>query len=400
MQNGEIAEDIEELIKPVSVLYVSSYIPRKCGLATYTKDLTNALNLLNPLRVSEIAAMDNEISEGLSYPHEVKFRLKENDGFDYKELAYRINTDNNYDLISLQHEFGIFGENSGEAVLEFMDSIKKPIVTTLHTVLEEPTPDKEKILKLVAKKSKFLIVMLSQAKNILAERYGIKRDKIMVIHHGVPDFPRLDSMYWKRKMNLSRYTVMSSINLISPAKGIEYAVEAVPEIAKEIPNFLYLVIGETHPVYLKANRGVDVYRNQLKKRVKELGIEKHVRFVKEYLSLKKMIKYIGASDFYITPYLDPQQAASGALAYAIGAGKVCISSPYLYAEEMLGKYRGVIVPFRDNKEISESVVRIFNNPKEQELYQNNAYEVGRTMTWYNIAHQYLHLFKYAVNGSH
>jgi glycosyltransferase involved in cell wall biosynthesis len=193
---------------------------------------------------------------------------------------------------------------------------------------------------------------------------------------------------------------MSSINLISPSKGFEYAIEAIPKIVKQVPNFLYLIIGETHPVYLKENGGVDVYRNYLKKRVRELGIKKHVRFIKEYVSIKKLVKYIGASDYYITPYLEPQQAASGALAYAIGAGTVCISTPFLYAEEMLGKYRGVLVPFRNSEEIAESIIRIEKNPKERDLYENSAYEVGRTMTWYKVAHQYLHLFKYAVNGNH
>ena len=242
--------------------------------------------------------------------------------------------------------------------------------------------------------------MLSNAKNILVEKYGVDRNKIVVIHHGVPDFPKLEAETWKRKIKLSKYTIMSSINLISPSKGLEFAIQAVPGIVKKIPNFLYLIIGETHPVYLKKNNGNDVYRKKLKKLVKDLSIGKHVRFVNQYLSIKSLMNYVGASDFYITPYLDAQQAASGALAYGIGAGKVCISTPYLYAQEMLGKLRGILVPFKDSESVAEAVVRVMRDSKERELYETNSYLIGRTMTWNNVAHQYLHLFKYAINVYH
>jgi len=403
MVKQNIGEELNNLIKPISVLYLSSYIPRKCGIATFTKDLTNAINMLNPSKIADIAALDNDISTSLHYPHEVKFRLYENENFDYKELAYRLktgNNENNYDLISLQHEYGIYGKNDGEEILEFIDLMKKPIVTTLYTVLENPSANQEKILGIICNKSRFLVVMLSNAKNILVEKYGVDRNKIVVIHHGVPDFPKLEAETWKRKIKLSKYTIMSSINLISPSKGLEFAIQAVPGIVKKIPNFLYLIIGETHPVYLKKNNGNDVYRKKLKKLVKDLSIGKHVRFVNQYLSIKSLMNYVGASDFYITPYLDAQQAASGALAYGIGAGKVCISTPYLYAQEMLGKLRGILVPFKDSESVAEAVVRVMRDSKERELYETNSYLIGRTMTWNNVAHQYLHLFKYAINGYH
>ncbi len=398
MRIKNIDRELRELAKPVSVLYISSYIPRKCGLATFTKDLTNAINMLNPLKKAEIAALDSNITASIHYPNEVKFRIKENEISDYKELAYRINTDKNYDLVSLQHEYGIYGENDGEAVLEFMSLVKKPIITTLHTVLVDPSEHKKYVLEKVCHMSEIVVVMLSCAKNILNKVYKVNRNKIVVINHGVPDFPRLESEYYKRRLKLSNYIVMSSINLISPAKGIEYAICAVPKIVSEIPNFLYLVIGETHPVYLKERGGIDEYRNYLKKLVRDLNIRKNVRFIGDYISLKKLIKYIGASDIYITPYIEPQQAASGALSYAIGAGKVCISTPYLFAKEKLGKFCGIIVPFKDSNKIAEAVIKVMKNERERKLYENNSYEVGRMMTWNNIAHQYLHLFKYVQSS--
>lgn len=397
IKKESIDEELQSLVKPVSVLYISSYIPRKCGLATYTKDLTNAVNLLNPLKLGDIAAMDSDMTKSLNYPEEVTYRIYENEDFDYKELAYRLNTNNYYDLVSVQHEYGIYGRNDGENLLEFFDMVKKPVVTTLHTVLENPSRHKKEILQKICERSKVLVVMLARAKNILAEVYGVSREKIVVIHHGVPDIPQLESEYWKKRLNLSRYTIMTSINLISPAKGIEYAVTAIPDIVKHIPNFLYMVIGETHPVYLMENGGVDVYRNKIRGIIKKLGIQKHVRFINEYISLKRLIRYIGASDFYITPYVDKQQAASGALAYAMGAGKVCVSTPYLYAKEMLGHLNGITIPFGNSAQIAKSIVRITKNPKEKNLYEKNAYEEGRTMTWSNVAHQYLHLFRYVIN---
>ena len=390
------AENLKRFNDPVDMIYVSTYIPRKCGIATFTKDLTNAINMINPLRLSKIAAMDNKMTESVVYPHEVEFRIREDNYEDYKDLARYIN-ENAFDLVSIQHEFGIFGGTNGELVLPFLDEIKKPVVVTLHTVLEFPTSNQRGIIQKICRKARAVVVMLDAASEILNKVYGVEKDKIVMIRHGVPDFPRLQLYRCKKKFGLSRRTVMTSVNLISPSRGFEYAIEAVPKIVKKVPNFLYLVIGETHPLYLKENNWKDPYRRKLLKLVKKLKVENHVRFVNKYVSLKRLVSYIGASDFYVTPYLNPEQIASGSLSYAIGAGTACISTPYRYAKEMLCDGRG-IVPFQNSEAISDVVIRLVENPEERETIEAKVYETGRTMTWINIAHQYYHVFKFVTDG--
>jgi len=258
-----IAKEVKKRSKPVTTVYVSSYVPRKCGIATYTKELTNGINALNPLRVAQIVALNNKSSEQISYPHEVISTIKEDDQENYLEAATSLNKKIDLDVVSLQHEFGIFGPRDGELVLNFSKSLKVPIISTLHTVLENPTVKQRNIIENLCKVSTGVVVMLAAAADILTTDYGVDVDKIVVIPHGVPDFPVLDTKEWKARTRLSDRTVMSSINLISPSRGFEYAISAVPEIVKKIPNFLYLVIGETHPVYLQKAQE-DPYRQNWK----------------------------------------------------------------------------------------------------------------------------------------
>lgn len=392
-----LQEALIEHNRPVKVLYISSYIPRKCGIATFTRDLTRGVNLLNPLYKASIAVLDSNLSLNLKYPPETKYRIFENSWADYQRVVRYINYSGAVDLVSLQHEFGIFGQNQGQIVTRLVEKIQKPIITTLHTVLADPTPEQKAIIKKLSGNSAFLVVMLDKSAQILQDVYAIPKKKIVVVAHGVPDFARADTQKSKIKLKLPNKVVMSSSNLISPSKGLEYAIAAIPEIIKTIPNFLYLVIGQTHPVILDHNSGKDLYRRKLMKMVKELGIGRYVRFVNEYLPLDKLMQYISASDFYITPYLDPQHAASGALSYAIGAGKVCLSTPYLYAKEMLSGKRGLLVAFKNSKAIAKAVIKVFTHPKLKEEIENNAYEMGRMMTWANIGHQYFHLFHQATS---
>lgn len=387
--NGEL----KDLTRPVRVLYVSSYIPRKCGIATFTKDLTNAINLLNPLELAQIVAMDNKISEGLSYPHEVKYRIRQGIQGDYGQVVDYVNESNKVDLVVIQHEFGIFGGRDGEMVTELLDKIEKPMITTLHTVLSKPTAGMRKIVKRIGEKSRYVVVMLEVSADILVSVYGVKRQKIMVIPHGVPDFPRMSE--GRKKFGLVGRVVMTSINLMSAAKGIEYVIGALPEIIKQVPNLTYLVVGETHPV-VKLTEG-EKYRRKLEKLVKDLDLGKSVKFVNKYLPLAKLVNYVGASDIYITPYLEPQQAASGSLAYAIGAGKVCVSTPYLYAREMFTLGCGKLVPFRDSPAIAKAVLELLGDRQGRVECEEKAYQLGRTMTWHNVGHLYYHLFHYALS---
>lgn len=383
---------LKRLTQPVRALYIATYIPRKCGIATFTKDLTNAINLINPLALAEIAAMDNNISEGLRYPHEVKFRIRQEIKEDYDEVVKYINETGEVDIVVIQHEFGIFGGESGDYVLELAEKLQKPIVVTLHTVLEKPTPKMKDIIHRLGKKAEFMVVMLEAAGEMLVKKYHVDRRKVVVIPHGVPDFPRFAN--GKKKLGLAGKVLMSSANLVSRSKGIEYVIAAMPEILKQIPELVYLVVGETHPV-VKLTEG-EKYRNRLKKMAKDLNLGRHVRFVNKYLPLNKLIAYVGASDIYITPYLEPQQAASGSLAYAIGAGKACVSTPYLYAREMFSLGCGKLVPFADSEAIAKAVVETWTDKQNRVECEEKAYELGRTMTWYYVGHQYYHLMQHAL----
>jgi glycosyltransferase involved in cell wall biosynthesis len=395
-----LQNNLTSLARPVRVVYVSSYIPRKCGIATFTKDLTTAINLLNPLALAEIAAMDNTLTKDvIVYPHEVRFRIFDQKKADYIRVATAINKDPTIDVVCLQHEFGIYGGHEGRLVLEFLKKLRKPVVVTLHSVVENPSPRSRAVLASVCRKASAVVVMLASSREALVAHYGVSQEKIVVIHHGVPDFPRLDISAWKKRLSLDDRVVATSINLLSEHKGIEHVVGAIGDIIRKVPNFLYLIIGETHPMVLAYEGGKDVYREKLYQLVGDLGIGKHVRFIQRYIPIEELVAYIGASDFYITPYQDPNQAASGGLAYAIGAGKLCMSTPYLYAKEMLNSTRGILVPFKDSKAIAEAVIRMVVHPKKKAYFEKNAYEIGRTMTWINIGHQYYHLF-HNVLGLH
>lgn len=379
--------------KSIRVIYVSSYIPRRCGIATYTKDLTNAINLLNPYALAEIMAV-NRLGDVPDYSWEVKLKINQDDLSAYLQAADYINQSGAH-LVSLQHEFGLFGGHCGEYIVPFIERLKCPLVTTFHTVVSDPKSDYGIIIKRLIKKSKAIVVMMKKIKEKLVIDYGAQPKKIIVIPHGAPDLPYSPTEKFKKKRKLAGKIVLGNINLLSKAKGIEYALKAVPLMAKKYPNVFYLVIGQTHPVVLQ-NEG-EKYRNFLKQKVKKLDISGNVRFVNEYLSLDELLDWLRAIDIYITPYLNPQQSASGALAYAIGAGKPCISTPYLYAKEVLSDRRGILVPFRDSNSIAQAVIYLWENPEKRKEMEKKAYEYGRLMTWPKIALQHLDLFRATLN---
>ncbi len=379
------------------MLFLSTYVPRKCGIATFTRDLTTALRKLDHRGKVSIVAMDNDLSKDLIYPDEVVSRVRENEWADYLAVAKSVNESREHELVVIQHEYGIFGRNDGELVVDFVKEVKKPVVTTLHTILENPTPRQRKILIDLCERSHMVVVMLEAARDMLIEKYGIDASKVTVIHHGVPDFAKMNSEEWKGKLNLSGRVVMCSINLLSEQKGIEYVVASLPSIIAEVPEVIYLIVGQTHPSYLAA-MGRDIYRERLEKMVVDLELSQHVKFINEYVSLEKLVELVTASDFYITAYLDPQQAASGALAYAIGAGKLCISTPYLYAQEMLGDGRGILVPFRDSLSISRAVCEMIEFPLKRVGYEVKTYDLGRSMIWSNVARQYQDIYNLAAYG--
>lgn len=390
-------KDIKKLVQKASFsmrgMFISTYIPRHCGIATYTKDLTNAINVLND-SFAEVMALDDR-REPVSYPWEVKYRIDREDEKDYLHAANYINR-SSCDYVSLQHEYGIFGGNSGENILSLIRNLKKPLITTFHTTLKTPNEEQEHILKKIADSSDACVVMIKEAAKRLVEVYKIPDEKIVVIPHGVPNIPFSPSHMFKKQIGFSKDDfLIGSINLIAPNKGLEYLIMALPEIKKVHPNVKFLMIGATHPL-VKAENGEE-YRNYLKSLITKYKLQDNFVEINKYISLDQLIDYLKALDVYITPYLDKNQTSSGTLAYAIGAGKICVATPYIYAKEILKKDRGILVPPRDSKAIALAVKKVITNETYRHKIEQNAYDFGRHMIWERVALDYLHLFSFVVH---
>jgi len=375
--------------KPIRVIYISTYIPQKCGIATFTKDVTTAINLLNPYALAEIMAIVKD-NEEVDFPWEVKYKIDYADIESYRNAAEYINN-SSCDVVLIEHEFGIFGGKCGNYLIELLKNTQKPVVMTCHTLIEDPNNELGQVFKEILPYIDGLTVMTKHSAENLSKNYGFKKENIAVIPHGTPDLSFNSTDYYKKKKGLLNRLVLGNINLLSENKGVDYSIEAVAQIAKKYPQVLYLVVGQTHPNILK-NEG-EKYRNKLKKRIKELGIQKNVRFINKYLSLGELIEWLKVMDIYITPYLDKQQSSSGALAYAIGAGKPCISTGFLYAKEMLAQGRGIIVPFRDSKSIAKAVFKVWEDPKKRKEMESKSYAYGRFMTWSSVALQHIIFFQ-------
>ena len=374
--------------KSINGIYISSYVPRKCGIATYTKDLTRAINLINPYSKAEILALIRP-EDKINYPPEVKFKINQYKIDSYIKAAEHINK-SKADIVVLEHEFGLYGGEFGEYIIKLTEMIKKPLIVTAHTVPDDANKGYGLVLKHVINFAEKIIVMMPESLHKLIKRYKCPKEKIEIIPHGVPDIPLEPNDKYKKKKGLAGRIILGNINLLSEVKGIEYTIEALSEIKRHFPSVLYLIIGQTHPVVLK--REGEKYRNFLKEKIKQSNLWENVKFINEYIPLDKLIELLKVIDIYITPYLDPQQSASGALAYAIGAGKICISTPYLYAKEVLAEGRGIIVPFRNSQAITDAVIDICRNPQKKLAIEKKTYKFGRLMTWYNVALQHLELF--------
>ncbi|MDP2671088.1 MAG: glycosyltransferase family 4 protein [bacterium] len=383
-----------ELTQPkVRSIYLSTYIPQKCGIATYTKDLTNAINVLNPYNLAEIMAVSDN---GYDYPWEVKFRISQAKKEDYLAAADYINK-SSAEIFCLQHEYGIFGGKDGELVLELLKRIKKPVVTTFHTVLKSPSPSQKKILKAVAARSNVVVVMIDTMVDRLTSLYDIPSEKIVVIPHGVPDIPYGPTQFYKKELGLENKFVVSVNNLLADNKGFEYLIEAIGKVKDKIPEIQTIIIGETHPIVKKFEG--EKYRNFLESKVKQLKLENYVKFINRYVSLEELLSYLRATDVYVTPYLDSQAAASGALSYAVGAGKACISTPYIFAKEVLKDDRGVLVPFKNSDKVAAALLKIYREPKFRASIETKSYQHGRTMIWPAVALRYLDLYRLVLGES-
>jgi glycosyltransferase involved in cell wall biosynthesis len=366
-------------------------LPRKCGIATFTSDLLEAVAARHP-QSRCFAVPVNDIEGCYQYPDVVRFEIEEQDLGSYRSAADFLNS-SNVDIVSVQHEFGIFGGPAGSHLLALLRRLTAPVVTTLHTVLRKPNDDQHRVMQELLAHSTRLVVMTERAQTILQEVYQAPRAKIDLIPHGIPDVPFVAPDYYKDQFGVGGKKVLLTFGLLSPNKGIEHVLNALPNVLAEFPDVVYIVLGATHPHELR-ERG-EAYRIGLEAIAKKNKLENHVIFHNRFVELKELTEFIGAADLYITPYLDEAQITSGTLAYAFGAGKAVISTPYWHAAELLRDERGVLVPFGDPRAIAREVSGLLRDAARRNAMSGNAYKMGRTMVWSKTAGLYMRSFELA-----
>ncbi len=387
----------KDVISPIQVAFVSTYPPRRCGIGTFTHDLAQAVSQFTGEPLGEgdtvrIIALTNQ-PQSYNYGPEVQFEIHANSRHDYKEAADFINL-SDVDVVSLQHEFGIFGGSDGDHILHLLGNLARPVVTTLHTVLENPTPGQYSTMKAVCEASTFVVVMAQRAIDMLVNIYGVPREKITLIYHGAPDVPFLDPAYTKDQFQAVGRRVILTFGLLSPNKGIEVAIEAVAQLVDEFPDLLYIVLGATHPE-VKRRYGEE-YRISLERLVKSKGISDNVVFYDQFVSLKQLIRFLVAADIYLTPYQAREQITSGTLTYALACGKAIVSTPYWYAEELLADERGILVPFRDPPAMATALRNLLRDQAVRDALRKRAYQYGRKMVWSKVADSYVTTFRRAL----
>ncbi len=382
-----------------SVAYVSTYVPRKCGIATFTHD--NALAVSKAMRIElgdsrkiRIVAL-HKTSDDFRYGPEAGFVLRQTERRDYLEAAEFLNI-SAVDVVCLQHDYGLFGGEDGRYVLDLLDGLRKPVVTTLHTVLSTPSPGQLDTLKLVCERSNHVAVIADKATSILTDLYGVPPAKIVKIPHGVPDVPFMDPGYYKDQYHLEGKKVLLTFGLLGPSKGIEHAIDAVGLLAKEFPNLVYVVLGATHPEVKR--RSGEAYRVSLERRAEAGGIKDKVLFFNRYVSDEKLLEFLLMADYYVTPYLSKEQISSGTLAFAMSCGKAIVSTPYWYAEEMLAEGRGLLAPFGDHEALAALLRRLLTDEVECAQIRKRAYTHARKMVWSAVGRQYLALFQRATES--
>lgn len=373
------------------VAFLGDYLPRKCGIATFTTDLRCAVAKEFPALQCLVVPV-NDRAEGYDYPAEVRFEIEEQDLPSYLRAADFLNI-TDVDVVCVEHEFGIFGGPAGSHVLALLRELRMPIVTTLHTVLREPNDEQRRVMRELIRLSTRLVVMSERGREFLLNVYQTPENKIDLIPHGIPDMPFADPNYFKDEFAVAGRQVLLTFGLLSPNKGIEYALRALPDIIKEFPSVVYIVLGQTHPNLLR-DEG-EAYRLSLERLAKDLGVQKNVVFFNRFVELEELMRFIGAADIYLTPYLTEAQITSGTLAYAFGAGNAVVSTPYWHAAELLTAERGKLVPFRDAKAISVAVIELLRDETLRHLMRKNAYKLGREMIWSRVAQLYEKSFEQA-----
>ncbi|MCH8343533.1 MAG: glycosyltransferase family 4 protein [Planctomycetes bacterium] len=373
------------------IAIIGNSLPRQCGIATFTGDLSDAL--ARTFRQAEVFVVPvNDIKEGYDYPDRVWFEITEKDVASYRRAADFLNI-NNVDVVNLQHEFGIFGGPAGSHILILLRELRMPTVITLHTILHEPEPTQRAVMEELAELSDGLVVMTNRSAQLLREVYGIEEQKIEIIPHGIPDVPFVDPSFYKDKFGVEGKNVLLTFGLLGPSKGIECVIEALPAIIDRHPDTVYIILGATHPT-LKRHQG-EIYRLGLQQLARECGVESRVIFHNRFVSAEELTEFLGAADLYVTPYLNTAQAVSGTLAFAVGAGKAIVSTPYWHAEELLAEERGVLAPIGDSDAIAEAVIGLLDDPVRRDAMRKRAYLFGRDMIWPKVARRYMEAFDHA-----
>ncbi len=370
------------------VLLLGSYPPRECGIATFMHDVKTSFDGAFASR-TDVIAIDEPGGEARRYPPEVVARLQEQNRFSYKEIARFIDR-HPAELLNIQHEYGLFGGERGEWLVSLLDDVTKPVVLTMHTVLPEPDDVMLRVTRELCERSSRVVSLSATGRDLLERVYGVDPDRLRVIHHGVPDVPFTSTDAAKASFGIGQRMVISTFGLINRGKGLEYAIEAMRDVVARHPEVLYLILGETHPVVRR--REGESYRESLQDLVRSYGLQYNVQLVDKYLDFDELVSYLQATDIYLTPYLNPVQIVSGTLAYAVGCGKAIVSTPYLYAQELLAYGRGFLCEFRDARSIAENVSALLDDPSLRRATERRAYRFGRQMTWPHVAREYGRLF--------
>lgn len=371
------------------IVYVSTYVPRKCGLATYTSHLRQAVSQAkgwkDPDRVVVLTDRDHDVDESAPF----LWPLKQGDREAYRKMAAKINR-SDVDVVSLQHEFGIFGGEAGKYILDFVHEIKKPLVTTFHTVFERPVEPYASIQREIATKSDKIIVMNRKGRHFLSRSFNIDANNIVYLPHGTPEPETMHRQTYRNKFGWSERKVMMTFGLLSRGKGIEMILNLMPQVVDQIPNVLYAIVGQTHPE-VKKKEG-EQYRQQLQHQIRASGLEEHVVMLDEYVPEQDLIQRITACDLYITPYPGMEQITSGTLAYAVGLGKPVLSTPYVYARDLLSRYDELLIPFEDQHSWQTKIVELLAEDDVRAKWEKRMVDIGKNMQWKEVGKLHLQLF--------
>jgi len=381
--------EIASTIKRIA--FLGDHLPRQCGIATFTSDICEAVAAQYPECQCVVGAVNDRL-EGYDYPAQVRFEIDEKEVDSYRRAADYLNI-NDVEVVSVQHEFGIYGGPAGSHLLAFLRDVHMPVVTTLHTLLQGPSRDQRAVMKQLDTLSNRFIVMADLGKHFLETIYGVASEKIDVIPHGIPDIQFIDSNFNKDQFGVEGKTVLLTFGLLSPNKGIENVIEALPAILSQNPNVVYIILGATHP-HLLALEG-ESYRIKLERLAEDHCVTRNVIFYNRFVTIDELKDFIGATDIYITPYLNESQITSGTLAYSFGAGKAVISTPYWHAQELLANDRGILVPFADPEAIADGVNRFLSDPILMTATRKRAWKLGRKMIWSEVAQRHMESFKRA-----